>query len=257
MKKFGVLAAIGIFISAIGLIIATISITFAYNDYKNYSKLIEGKIELKEDLDYKFEFDYGTVNVFNTTEEYSYVEYSVVDFYEVKLDTNNFICRNKMKFLLSFLGYKNVLNIYLSNVSNDNTLDFTLNAGELKMDDQLTTSNTNIKLNAGKMTYNNISCTNNLTIKVNAGELIINDSKTNNLDVKINAGDSNIKSDFNTLDFTVNAGDFHLSAYGTKSDYSINVKCNAGDSNVSNGGSGARRISGTVNAGNFNAKFIN
>ena len=58
-KKISVIVIIGIIFSVIGLAMATFSAVFAYQDYKNYSKFNTGVLELKEELDYSFNFDAG------------------------------------------------------------------------------------------------------------------------------------------------------------------------------------------------------
>lgn len=254
-KKIGVLVIIGIVLSIIGIITMVVSGVFAYQDYKNYNKYSEGKIELKQDLDYSFSFDNGTINIYKSDLEYSYIDYKIIDLFKFEVSNKNVKLTSKIKLFTSFSN-KNNIDLYLADNINDNNIFITLNAGEIKSEENIICNSMDLKLNAGKITTS-ISCENNLNIHLNAGEMNIAESKAKSINVKINAGKLNMKSDFESLNFKINAGEYNLTCSGAKEDYNINIEKNAGTSNASNGGTGSKKIDGKINAGRFNISYAN
>ena len=252
-NKFGALAIVGIIFSTIGLVVMIISAVFVYRDYKNYNKYSEGKIELKEDLDYDFIFDNGNITFHNSELEYSYIDYKIIDLFTFEVNSANVKFTSRVNLFASFAN-KNTIDVYLADNVIDNYLKITLNAGELTAD-EISCKSCDLKVNAGKVNTN-IFVEEKLNINMNAGELKMESSVAPTLNASLNAGKLNIKSEFNTLDFKVNAGEFNLTCDDSKDNYTINVKKNAGSSNVSNGGSGSKRIDGKINAGKFNVTFL-
>jgi len=252
-KKIGFIVILGIILSVIGLAITAVSAVYAYQDYKNYSKFNEGVLELKEQQDYSFNLDSGNITVLKSDKEYTYIDYKIVDFYEIKNDNKNINITSKYKFMFPFFRNKNVVNIYLANTDTSN-ISFTLNAGSIEIKGTHQFNTLDLELNAGLIMVEEIIA-NKVNVKVNAGDFNMKDGEVDNLDLKVNAGSLNIKSLFTNLNFTVNAGCLDVTAYNTKDEYTINIDKNAGSSNVKNGGSGTRTIKGEVNAGSVNFQF--
>ena len=250
--KFGALAIVGTILSAIGVVMIVISAIFAYNDYKNYNKFVEGNIKLEEDLDYNFGFESGTVNIHKSSFDYSYIDYKIVDFYEFKVNSSDVKLESKFKLFFNLFN-KNNVDLYLSENIYDNYIKLTLNAGEIISDVELVVDKMDLSLNAGKINLN-VQCIDKLNINVNAGELNLN-SRSNNIYVKLNAGKINMGSEFDDLDFRVNAGELYLRCLTQKDDYTINIRKNAGYCNLSNGGTGPKNIKGQINAGSVNINF--
>ncbi len=256
MKRSYKALIFGIFLSVIGIILMASTAVFAYNDYKNYDKFKEGTLELTEDLDYSFEVSAGTVNFFKT-EDASHVDYKIIDLYEVKLNDKTVTVGSKRKFFsFGFLAYKNVVNVYLNENISDNNCQIKLSAGKINMNDDFEFESLKITVSAGELLTKKIVTNDKLDIAMSAGDMKISDSKTNKLDVKISAGDIDLKSDFNSLEFKISAGDFDLDAYGNEADYTIDVKVSAGNSNARNGGSGEKKIKGSLSAGDFTIKYL-
>ncbi len=254
MKKVSVALIVGIVLSVIGVIMMAATAVFAYNEYKNYNKFTEDTLTLSGDVDYKFEFSAGTVN-FHTTTEDSYITYKIVNLYEITCDDEKVVLKNKNKFLFGFLGNKNVLDVYLNEEIADNYVEIKLNAGKINVEDELSFAKLDIKLNAGTITINKLAVAGELDIKLNAGELHLKDVSADKITTSINAGTANLDAEFNSINFTVNAGSFNLTAAGSKSDYTIKVSKSAGSSNAENGGSGAKKIEGHINAGSFKLSY--
>ncbi len=254
MKKMGILVVIGIILSVFGIVIMVSAGIYAASDYGKYNKNYEGKVSL-EDIDYKFEIDYAKVNIYNTTEE-SHIDYKINSLYKIVDENGNFKVESKVSIFGFLFGRNNEVNIYLNENVNDNKLEFKLNAGSINSAVDITCSALNVELNAGSITFSNIVC-NNIIVKVNAGSLNINNSTVNDFVSELNAGSMNITSTFNNLKFDVNAGSMNLKTVGELSDYTIKIDKSAGSSNVSNGGSGAKKIDGDISAGSFNLSFSN
>ena len=154
-KKISVIVIIGIIFSVIGLAMATFSAVFAYQDYKNYSKFNTGVLELKEELDYSFNFDAGKITVLNSDKEYTYIDYKITEFYEIKNENKNVTVTTKYKFLFPIFGNKNEIKVYLSNTNTKN-MSFTLNAGVLEFSGIHEFNELKVELNAGKINIDGI-----------------------------------------------------------------------------------------------------
>ena len=78
---------IGILFSVCGLAITGVSAYFAKEDLKKLNKYEEkSHIVIEDSQKLEVECDAGTFNIHHTTETKSYVDYKVLETYEVKID---------------------------------------------------------------------------------------------------------------------------------------------------------------------------
>ena len=271
---------IGILISAIGLALTGVSAYYAKDEIKNFDKYTSGKIELTDVKKLSLDSDASVVTFHKTDSEKSYINYNLLEFYDIKTDENNNveISRKKKYMILAFSfmwNNKSTVDVYLNSDDYKTTLE--LDAGKIIMDDNMTfesfslemsagsfdaknitvtgENETNIKLSAGDVDIEKLDCQ-KTSIRLSAGDLDIKELNTDIANIKLSAGDVDIdKFDTNNLTFKLSAGSMKCNLVGSEDDYSFAIDKSAGSCNVKSKIGGSKKVEGKLSAGSVRFNF--
>lgn len=278
-KGFGVVIA-GIVISAVGAVIAGVSAKKAIDDYKSYDKYKDpGHVVLNSTSKLHIEGDAGVINIHHSTTSESYVDYHVLEIYEVKIDQEEGEIKLKRKWQYWFvwsINNKSTVDVYLTDNAYDAYLE--VNAGQMNLDSGFTFNSLTIDVSAGqfkcsgdtevtndalfRISAGDINIDGNFkvgkkaTLKASAGDLDLNYVEAKEVETRISAGDIKCKVKSDDIKFNVSAGDLVMDIVGDEDDYKISVKKSAGSCNLSNKDSGSKSIDGKISAGKATINFV-
>lgn len=276
-KGLGVVIA-GIVISAVGAFIAGFSAKAAYDDYKKLEKFKSGHIVLNDSNKFNLEVDAGVVNVHHSTTTESYVDYNVLEFYDVKYDSEDNELKLKRKWQYWFIWFSNnksVMDVYLTekdyetfidlnagviNVIGDynfSSLTIDVSAGSLNIKDNINADKLDIRLSAGDVNLaGDVKVTNDAKVKVSAGDVDINYLEAKTIETRISAGDIKCKVKSDDILFKISAGDLTMDIVGEKLDYTIKIKKSAGSCNIKDNEGGSKKLDGNISAGKATINFV-
>ena len=269
----------GIIFSVLGLGIAGTSAYFAKEDLKKLDKYEEkSHVVIADSQKLEVECDAGTINIHHTTGSESYVDYKVLETYEVKIEEGKVELKRKWQYwFMPFFGANStVVDVYLADKDYDMELD--LNAGKMNLDEGFTFNTLNITVSAGEFkSKGDLTVNNYATFKVSAGELKLvgNTTVTNKAELKVSAGDLDVdnltagvvytgisagdikckvKSD--DITFKISAGDLKMDIVGELEDYKTTIKKSAGSCNIKENASGSKKLDGKISAGKATINFV-
>ena len=283
-KGFGIVIA-GIIIAATGAAIAAFSAKQAYDDYKKMDKFKEEhNVKISDSSKIKVEVGSGTINIHHSTETYSYYDYKVYDFYNVKYDAEENELKLTKKWQYWFVWFdsisnKSVLDLYLTeqdydayfevsagrmNLDGDynfSSLTVSVSAGKFNSNGNLTADDVNLKISAGDLvSTGKIIANNEATLKVSAGDMNVSYVEAKEANIKISAGNMDAKVKSDKIDFRVSAGDINLTIVGSLSDYKTDIDKSAGDCNLTkeqrHRDSGTKELTGNISAGDATIEFV-
>lgn len=269
----------GIIFSAVGLGITGVSAYFAREDLKKLDKYVEkSHIVIEDTQKLEVECDAGTFNIHHTTETKSYVDYKVLETYEVKIDSGEVKLKRKWQYwFMPFFGANSTsVDLYLADKDYDMYLE--LNAGKMNLDEGFTFNSLTIDVSAGQFkSKGDLTVNNDAKFKISAGELKINGNTTvakkaelkvsagdlvcdyltaDEVYTGISAGDIKCKVESDKITFKISAGDLAMDIVGELEDYKTTIKKSAGSCNIDNNASGSKNLDGKISAGKATINFV-